>query len=50
MLQRHEEGYELLDNGSRNGVLLNGLKIHTAVLRDGDVVQVADAVFIYHES
>ncbi len=50
LIQRHEEGFELLDNESRNGVLLNGLKVHSAVLRDGDVVQVADAVCLYHES
>lgn len=49
-IRRHQEGYELLDNESRNGVLLNGLKVHSAVLRDGDVVQVADGVFVYHES
>lgn len=50
LIRRHEEGFELLDNESRNGVLLNGLKIFSAVLRDGDVVQVADGVFVYHES
>ncbi len=49
-IRRHEEGFELLDNESRNGVLLNGLKVFSAVLRDGDVVQVADGVFVYHES
>lgn len=49
-IRRHEEGFELLDNDSRNGVLLNGLKVYSAVLRDGDVVQVADGVFLYHES
>jgi len=40
-IRRHEEGFELLDNESRNGILLNGLKVYSAVLRDGDVVQVA---------
>jgi pSer/pThr/pTyr-binding forkhead associated (FHA) protein len=49
-IRRHEEGHELLDNDSRNGVLLNGQKVHSAVLRDGDVIQVADGVFVYHES
>jgi pSer/pThr/pTyr-binding forkhead associated (FHA) protein len=39
----------LLDNDSHNGVFLNGVKIHSAVLREGDVVQVADSVFVYHE-
>jgi pSer/pThr/pTyr-binding forkhead associated (FHA) protein len=38
----------IVDNESHNGVLLNGGKIHSAVLRDGDVVQMADSGFIYH--
>ena len=37
-----------LDNDSHNGVFLNGFKIHSAVLREGDVIQVADSVFVYH--
>jgi two-component system response regulator AtoC len=39
----------LLDNDSHNGVLLNGVKVHSALLRDGDVIQVADSVFVYRE-
>ncbi len=39
----------LLDNDSHNGVLLNGVRVHSAVLRDGDVIQVADSVFVYSE-
>jgi pSer/pThr/pTyr-binding forkhead associated (FHA) protein len=39
----------LLDNDSHNGVFLNGVKIHSALLRDGDVIQVADSVFVYSE-
>jgi pSer/pThr/pTyr-binding forkhead associated (FHA) protein len=39
----------LVDNDSHNGVILNGVKVHSAVLRDGDVIQVADSVFVYHE-
>jgi pSer/pThr/pTyr-binding forkhead associated (FHA) protein len=39
----------VFDNNSRLGVFLNGVKIHSAVLRDGDVIQVADAVFVYSE-
>ena len=40
----------LLDNDSNNGVFLNGVKVHSALLRDGDVIQVADSVFVYRES
>lgn len=39
----------LMDNESHNGVILNGVKVYSAVLRDGDVIQVADSVFVYHE-
>jgi pSer/pThr/pTyr-binding forkhead associated (FHA) protein len=33
------------DFESRNGVFLNGIKVHSAVLRDGDIIQMADFVF-----
>ena len=39
----------MVDNDSHNGVLLNGVKVHSAVLRDGDVIHVADSVFVYLE-
>jgi pSer/pThr/pTyr-binding forkhead associated (FHA) protein len=39
----------IFDNDSHNGVFLNGVKIHSAVLRDGDVIQVADSIFVYSE-
>ena len=39
----------MVDNDSDHGVLLNGVQVHAAVLRDGDVIQVADSVFVYRE-
>lgn len=39
----------LTDNDSRHGILLNGVRVHSAVLRDGDVIQAGDDVFVYHE-
>jgi pSer/pThr/pTyr-binding forkhead associated (FHA) protein len=39
----------LCDNDSQNGIFLNGVRIHSAVLRDGDVIQAADSTFIYCE-
>ncbi len=48
-LVRDEDGYACKDMGSRNGFFLNGLKIHSAVLRDGDTLQLCDVVFLYHE-
>lgn len=49
LLERSGVDYILRDNDSRNGVYLNGLRIHSAVLREADTVQVTDCVFIYHE-
>ncbi len=48
-LSRRQQDYAIRDHDSRNGVFLNGVKVHSAVLRDGDVLQVADTVFIYYE-
>jgi pSer/pThr/pTyr-binding forkhead associated (FHA) protein len=48
-LRLHGTDCVLVDNDSHNGVFLNGVKVHSAVLRDGDVIQVADSVFVYHE-
>lgn len=41
--------YIMRDNNSRNGFYLNGLRVYSAVLREGDVLQVTDCVFVYHE-
>jgi pSer/pThr/pTyr-binding forkhead associated (FHA) protein len=39
----------LFDNDSHNGIFLNGVKIHSAILRDGDMIQAAESTFVYHE-
>ena len=49
LLSRRQQDYVIRDNDSRNGIFLNGVKVHSATLRDGDVLQVANSVFIYHE-
>jgi pSer/pThr/pTyr-binding forkhead associated (FHA) protein len=41
--------YRFEDLGSSNGVLLNRVRTHAAVLRHGDVLQIGEAVFLYHE-
>ncbi len=41
--------YACTDLNSRNGVYLNGVKIHSAILKDGDLLQVGGAVFLYRE-
>ncbi|HSY75057.1 MAG TPA: FHA domain-containing protein, partial [Dongiaceae bacterium] len=42
--------YVIRDNDSHNGIFLNGVKIHSATLRDGDIIQVADCAFVYRET
>lgn len=49
MLTRRGLDYVIRDNDSRNGVFLNGVKVHSAVLREGDILQIASSVFIYRE-
>jgi pSer/pThr/pTyr-binding forkhead associated (FHA) protein len=40
----------LRDLESRNGVFLNGVKVHAAVLHDGDSIQLGSLVFVFHEA
>lgn len=46
---RIDDEYQVEDLESRNGVYLNGLKVHLAVLREGDELQVGNLVFLYQE-
>jgi pSer/pThr/pTyr-binding forkhead associated (FHA) protein len=48
-LTRTDDEFTIEDLGSRNGIYLNGLKVHSAVLREGDEVQMGDCLFTYHE-
>jgi pSer/pThr/pTyr-binding forkhead associated (FHA) protein len=48
-LRRNGPEYTATDLDSANGVFLNGVKTHSAVLREGDVLQIGDVVFVYHE-
>jgi len=48
-LTRRGTDFVIRDNDSHNGIFLNGVKVHSAVLRDGDVIQVADCIFVYSE-
>jgi two-component system response regulator AtoC len=48
-LRLHGTDCMIYDNDSHNGVFLNGVKVYSAVLRDGDVIQVAESVFVYSE-
>lgn len=48
-LLRADDEYTIEDSDSRNGIYLNGLKVHAAVLRDGDELQLGDVFLTYHE-
>jgi pSer/pThr/pTyr-binding forkhead associated (FHA) protein len=48
-LDRKHGEYSIHDLGSRNGIFLNGLRIHSAVLRDGDILQLGDVQLRYRE-
>lgn len=55
-LSRHHarverRGHEvvLTDLDSRNGIFLNGLRVHSAVLRDRDTVQIGTVVYLYRD-
>lgn len=49
LLKRRADDLCILDLDSQNGLQLNMVRIHSAVLREGDVLQLADFVFVYHE-
>jgi len=48
-LERYQGGYRAIDLESSNGVFINEIRINSADLRNGDTLQLGDAVFIYHE-
>lgn len=48
-LFRDENEIRCEDLHSMNGIYLNGIKIHSAILRDGDAIQLGDVVFLFHE-
>ena len=41
--------FAVTDLDSANGVFLNGIKTHSAILREGDTLQIGDVVFVFHE-
>lgn len=42
--------HRLYDLDSANGVYVNGVKAHSAVLHDGDTLQIGDVVLVFHEA
>ena len=49
VLKRNGPEFTYTDLESSNGVYLNGIKTHSAVLREGDTIQLGDVVFVFHE-
>ncbi len=50
LIRRAPSGqHQIMDLESRNGVFVNGVKIHSATLHDGDSVQLGSILFVYHE-
>jgi len=49
LIRRDSGEFSCLDLESRNGVFLNGIKIHSASLKDGDNLQLGDLLFIFHQ-
>ncbi|CAN5592408.1 hypothetical protein BH09PLA1_BH09PLA1_11200 [soil metagenome] len=50
VLTRKHDEYLLSDMNSSHGVYVNGLRVHSVILRDGDVIQLGDVVLTYSEA
>jgi predicted component of type VI protein secretion system len=46
---RNGEQVSVTDLNSSNGMYLNSVRAHSAVLHEGDQIQIGNVVFIYHE-
>ncbi len=49
ILRRIGPEFRCLDLESHNGVLLNGVRIHSAILKPGDLIQLGDVVLRFEE-
>lgn len=50
VFRRQGPELSLADLDSANGVHVNGVKVHSAVLHEGDTIQMGDVVFVLHEA
>ena len=48
-IECYEGEFTIKDMESRNGIFLNGIRINSAGLRDGDAVQLGDATYVFHK-
>jgi pSer/pThr/pTyr-binding forkhead associated (FHA) protein len=49
VLKKSGPEYVCHDLDSKNGMYLNGVRAHSAVLREGDTIQLGDVVLVYDE-
>lgn len=49
-IRKNGPEHRLYDLDSANGVYVNGVKAHSAILHDGDTVQIGDVVLVFHEA
>ncbi len=50
LLRRVGPTYQALDLESSNGLFLDGVRIHSAVLFDGDELQLGDVLLVFRET
>jgi len=50
VLEKAGDEFRCTDLDSRHGVLLNGVKVHSCVLRPGDTLQIGSAAFVFEEA
>ena len=48
-IRRSGAEFNAVDLESANGMYLNGIRAHAAVLRGGDTLQIGDVVLVFHE-
>ena len=48
-IMRQGKEYKCIDLESRNGVYLDGVKFHSVILRQGDVIQLGNVSFLFLE-
>ena len=40
--------YVIVDNNSTNGMIINGYKLKKSSLKNGDIIEIADATFTFY--
>jgi pSer/pThr/pTyr-binding forkhead associated (FHA) protein len=50
LLRRSNDRYTCVDLDSSNGIFVNGARVSSKELHDGDMLQIGDALFLYVEA